>query len=202
MTITEDAAKLVDYLDSLGLDGASQVSRGWDHIGAVVVDAALQRRQKYEGTVKPRVMQLIETWPDAHTVSGFRRRMDSGELSNVIRWKSRARLTQIVDITSVLECQSIETVNEFRDRLVDPSLRSTLRAALRAVRNVGPKTLDYFDILAGIPTGVAIDSRIRAATSAAGIKNTSYTYLAAVIREAAKTQGWRAGDLDAALWKK
>lgn len=201
MTITEDSAKLVSYLDSIGLDGATQVTRGWDNVGAVIVDATLQRRQKYEATVKPRVLHLINTWPDAATVSGFRRRIESGELGNVIKWKQGERLTQIADLTSVLESQNIETVDELRERLLEPSKRATLRRALRGVKNVGPKTLDYFDILTGIPTGVAVDVRIRETIKAAGIHNTSYTHVAAVIRDAARTKGWRPGDLDAALWK-
>lgn len=201
MTIADDSAKLLAYMDNHGLNGSNQVTRGWDHIGAIVVDSVLQRRQQYAATVQPRVLRLIKTWPDADTVSGFRTRIESGTLATVIQWKSAARLTQIAELTSVLEDQKIETVDDLRDKLIDPVQRPTLRTALRSVRNVGPKTLDYFDILTGIPSGVAIDVRIRTVTSATGIKDMSYAHLAAVIRDAATSRGWRAGDLDAALWK-
>ncbi|MNR60791.1 hypothetical protein D3C85_1823640 [compost metagenome] len=42
--------------------------------------------------------------------------------------------------------------------------------------------------------------RIRRAAEAAGIEDTSYANMSAVIRAAADSRGWGAGDLDAALW--
>lgn len=67
-------------------------------------------------------------------------------------------------------------------------------------RHEGSTTLDYFGILRGIPTGVAIDVRIRRIISAAGIEDLSYQHISAVIRAAALSRGWPAGDLDVALW--
>lgn len=202
MTIEGDAEKLLAYMDSLGIDASTERTRGWHSIGAIIVDAALQRRQNYARTVRPRVAALVEAWPDADTTSGFRRRLDSGELSKTISWRSPERLTQIDHVTRVLERPDIEieTVNQLQDHLKHPAKRIELRTALRSVRHVGPKTLDYFDILTGIPTGVAIDVRIRRVAEAAGITNKSYDHLAAVIREAARRRGWRPGDLDGTLW--
>jgi hypothetical protein len=202
MTIEGDAEKLLAYMDSLGVDASTHRIRGWDSIGAIVVDAALQRRQNYANTVKPRVAALAAAWPDAETTTGFRRRLNTGKLSEVINWPTPGRLAQIDHITNVLEHDdiAIETVQELRDHLKHPAERTALRKALRAVRHVGPKTLDYFDILSGIPSGVAIDLRIRRVAKAAGIDNLSYDHLAAVIREAARRRGWRPGDLDGTLW--
>ncbi|GAP54112.1 hypothetical protein AHiyo6_06770 [Arthrobacter sp. Hiyo6] len=42
--------------------------------------------------------------------------------------------------------------------------------------------------------------RIRRVAEAAGIEDTSYTNMSAVIRAAADSRAWRAEDLDAALW--
>jgi hypothetical protein len=202
MTIDDDAEKILEYLDSLGLDAATELNRGWQSIGAVVVDASLQRRQNYARTVRPRVAALVTAWPDASTTSGFRRRLKSGKLAEVIRWPKQGRLTQIDELTKVLERPdiAIETVQDLQNHLVDPALRPQLRKSLRTVLHVGPKTLDYLDILSGIPTGVAIDARIRKVTAAAGISNQSYDHLAAVIRRAAEIRGWRPGDLDGTLW--
>ncbi len=90
---------------------------------------------------------------------------------------------------------------ELRVTLGDHAKRAVLREALAVVRHVGPKTLDYMDILSGISTGVAVDVRIRRVVQAAGIEDLSYGHVAAVIRAAAAGRGWRAGDLDAALWQ-
>ena len=65
---------------------------------------------------------------------------------------------------------------------------------------MSPKTLDYVDTLTGLATGETTDVRIRRAAGAAGIEDTSYANMSAVIRAAADSRGWRAEDLDAALW--
>ena len=200
MTIDGDTAKLLAFIESHGIDASSEASRGWASIGAIIVDASLQRRQNYEATVKPRVDALVTAWPDARTTSGFRKRLATGTLSEVIDWPSPGRLAQIDDLTCVLEDQGIETVEELRARLADPAERPVLRDALAGVRHVSPKTLDYIDVLSGLLTQVTTDVRIRRVAEAAGIEDTSYANMSAVIGAAADSRGWRAEDLDAALW--
>ena len=157
MTIDNDAANLPAQLDSHGTDDSIEVSRGWDHIGAIIVDATLQRRQNYHATVRPRVVALVGAWPDAATTSGFRRRLDTGTLSEVISWPSPGRLAQVEDMTRVFESQGIETVVELRGALGAHASRAVLREALGAVRHVSPKTLDYIDTLSGVSTGGAVE---------------------------------------------
>jgi hypothetical protein len=153
MTIDDDSAKLPNLTDAHDTDTPPKISRSWDSIGAIVVDASLQRRQNYAATVKPRVEALIASWPDAETTSGFRQRLATGTLSQIIMWPSPGRLGQIEDLTSVLEDQGIETVEELRARLSDPVARDVLREALAGVRHMGPKSLEYFDLLSGVSTG-------------------------------------------------
>jgi hypothetical protein len=148
-----DPANLPAPAASPGTDASTDVGRGWDHIGAIIVDATLQRRQNYHETVKPRVDALIAAWPDAATTSGFRQRLDTGKLPDVIDWPSPGRLAQMEEITGVFERQGIDTVMELRDALGDPARRTVLREALAAVRHVSPKTLDYIDTLSGTDTG-------------------------------------------------
>lgn len=105
MTIDGDAKKLLAFMDSHYIDGSIEVSRGWGHVGATIVDAALQRRQNYERTVKPRVVSLVAAWPDSETTTGFRRRLSTGKLPEVITWYSPNRLAQIEDMTRVFEDQ-------------------------------------------------------------------------------------------------
>jgi hypothetical protein len=150
MTTENDPAKLPAPVDSQGADASPESSRGWDHIGAIIVDATLQRRQNYNETVKPRVLALVAAWPDAATTSGFRRHLDTGKLSEVIDWPSPGRLAQIEDITRVFERLGIETVVELRGALRDHAKGAALREALAEVRHVSPKTLDYIGTLSGI----------------------------------------------------
>ena len=50
---------LLDYFDRLGLSVLNEL-RGWSHMGAVLADAALQRRADYKAVVLPRVRRLVE----------------------------------------------------------------------------------------------------------------------------------------------
>ncbi|MEC5192800.1 MULTISPECIES: hypothetical protein [unclassified Arthrobacter] len=153
MTISDDNANLPVFMDPQSTDGLVEERRGWDHIGAIIVDATLQRRQNYHETVKPRVFALIEAWPDAATTSGFRKHLDTGKLSEVIDWPSPGRLAQVEDITAVLEREGVDSVPELRDALRDQARRTDVREALAAVRHVSDKTLDYIDTLSGVSTG-------------------------------------------------
>ncbi|NKX55958.1 hypothetical protein [Arthrobacter mobilis] len=200
MTVASDAALLLAHLDSIGVHGRDRVEKGWDHMGANLVDAALQRRQDYGKVVRKRARVLKEAWPDAKTTSGFLDRLATDDLSAVISWSGPDRLKQIADMAEVLKDKRIEEPGDLRAALEDPDRKVELRGALQAIRYVGPKTLDYFDILAGLSTGVAVDRRLLRITDAAGIGRTGYDYVAEVIREAADVRGWRHGDLDAAMW--
>lgn len=158
MTIDKDDANLPASTDAQGSDASTNIRRGWDHIGAIIVDATLQRRQNYHTTVLPRVIAMVEAWPDAATTSGFRRRLATGKLSEVINWPSPGRLAQIEEITYVLERQGIETVVDLRVTLGDDAKRGVLREELATVRHVSPKTLDYIETLSGTTTGAAATS--------------------------------------------
>jgi hypothetical protein len=144
-------------MDSQGAVASPEGSRGWDHIGAIIVDATLQRRQNYNETVKPRVEALIAEWPDAATTSGFRHHLETGKLSEVIDWPSPGRLAQVEDITRVFERLGVETVVELRNALGDHANGAALREALAEVRHVSPKTLDYIGVLSGISTDADVD---------------------------------------------
>ncbi|MET3141569.1 UNVERIFIED_ORG: hypothetical protein ABIB13_001271 [Arthrobacter sp. UYEF2] len=156
MTTDNDAANTPDPMDSHGTDAPTEASRGWDHVGAIIVDSTLQRRQNYNETVKPRVEALVAEWPDAATTSGFRQHLNTGKLSEVIDWPSPGRLAQVEDITRVFERLDIETVTELRGALSDQTKGAVLREALAEVRHVSPKTLDYIGTLSGISTGADV----------------------------------------------
>lgn len=201
---TSDAHSLLAYMDQIGLDGAVQVTRYQQHMGGLIVDSALQRQNRYAATVAPRVSELIAAWPDADTTTGFRRRLDTGGLDGlgkVIRWPKPRRLEQIRSTAELFHQKDIDTVPMLSKKLAEGCVdRDQLRRDLDRIKYIGPKTLDYIDILAGLNDSVAIDSRIEKAATRAGIGNLRYSHLEAVLRHAAGLRDWRVGDLDAVLW--
>jgi hypothetical protein len=198
--VVADAQKLLDYMDRKGLDGGTGVRRSRTHMGGLIVESALQRLQKYTATVVPRANGLIEAWPDAVTTSGFLDRIATGTLSETVRWPEGERLVQMQATAEALAAEGVETVEQLTQQFSDDATRLPMRRVLRRVRDVGPKTTDFIEILAGSQKVAAIDSRIRRATWRASIDRDGYDHLQDVLGHAAAERGWTVGSLDVVQW--
>lgn len=200
LTSQDDLGKVVEYVKSLGLE-PREAERRWDHIGGVIVDASLQPRTKYKTVVLPRVRKVISQWPDAAVLSGFRRRLESDDLSEFLGWRPTSRkLTVITGLTAALHALRIETVRELAACYDGGDREERTRRALRQVNGVGPKTVDYIAILAGSTGHVAVDTHIAGFVRAAGVHSGDYRAINALITRAAGELGCSAGALDAAIW--
>ncbi|TDP37655.1 hypothetical protein DFR75_1045 [Nocardia ignorata] len=200
LTRPDDLGKLVAYVRSLGLE-PREAERRWDHIGGVIVDASLQPRTKYKTVVLPRVRKVISQWPDAAVLSGFRRRLESEDLSGFLRWRSTSRkLAVVTGLTAALDGLGIETVAELAACYDGGEREQQTRRALRQVSGVGPKTVDYIAILTGSTGHVAVDMHIAGFVRAAGVHGGDYRAISALITRAASELGCSVGALDAAIW--
>ncbi|WP_051684255.1 hypothetical protein [Blastococcus sp. URHD0036] len=197
MDIDEAAVLLLRHLDASGIT-VTERTRGWNHMGALICDAALQPRTRYRTVVEPRVRALRAAWPDADTVSRFADRLRTSDIGTALNWRGPRKLRVIHELTAALQHEGVETVSDLRQRLAAED--GLLRARLREVRRVGPKTVDYLSILAGSPDHVAVDVHINGFVLDAGIPSLTYSECVAVVRSAAAMRGWAAGDLDAAIW--
>lgn len=195
MTIDDDVAKLANHVRSTLGEGPFLRAGGWHHMGAVICDAILQQARHYRRWVRPRVKDLQEAWPDAHTVTRFRARTSEGELGAVLRTTNRRKLSAIVAITALLVESRVETRDELRAWLKKDGSRS----ALLAVHGVGPKTVDYLSSLVG-GSHVAVDVHLRAFARQAGVGATTYHKLRRVYEETADRLGHDRGGLEHAVW--
>lgn len=197
---SENAAlRLLAYADSVALEPRTE-ARGWTHMGAIICDAALQPRSKYKTTVRPRIRRLIEVWPEADTVTRFRMRLQTDDISEALRWRGPTKLKVIRDMSETLDQAGVDTANELRLGLAESDTGQGLRSRLRAIHRVGPKTIDYLSILSGSLDHVATDVHVRGFMTLAGVPPLSYQNCVEVIRRAATMRGWRPGALDAAIW--
>lgn len=189
------------YLRAEGIEPSEDV-RGWDHMGALIVDAALQPRTRYTTTVLPRARKVRVEWPDAATTSGLRARLDTVDLPIFLSWRRTSpKITKIYELTAVMEQLGVETVDDLAARFRDPALARATRAALRKVSHVGPKTVDYIAILAGSTDHVAVDQHIAMFVRNAGIDGRSYDQIGEIVRAAAAVLDCTPGALDAAIWQ-
>lgn len=151
--------------------------------------------------VRPRVANVITNWPDAATLSGFRKRLDSENLAEFLTWRATSRkLTVITDLADTLYELGIETVRDMADHYDGHEREHRIRTALRRVKFVGPKTIDYLAILTGSTAHVAVDTHITRFVHAAGIRTRDYVATNALIIHTARELGCSAGALDAAIW--
>ncbi|KAA8885645.1 hypothetical protein F3087_28860 [Nocardia colli] len=188
------------HFAALGLE-CREVERRWDHIGGLIVDAALQPRTKYQKIVLPRVRRVIADWPDADALEGFIRRLDAHDLADFLSWKRTSRkLTVIRDLTATLSALELHTVSELGAAYDGADRERDTRCALRQIRFVGPKTVDYIAILAGSSNHVAVDTHIIGFVRDAGVRAGDYQAVGGLIRQVADELGCSVGALDAAIW--
>lgn len=198
--VAADARLVAALVSRTGLQPRDD-ERTWNHMGALIVDAALQPRTRYKTVVWPRARKIRDEWPDASTTAGFATRLASVDLPTYLAWRPTSpKITKIHDLTSAMTDLRIDTVGELASRLSAPTGDREVRSALRRVRHVGPKTLDYIAILAGSTDQVAVDQHIAAFVRAAGAQARSYDDVAAVVKAAATDMGCSPGALDAAIW--
>jgi hypothetical protein len=185
-------------LDRIG-PGPFEPVTGWRHVGAVITDAVLQAGMRYT-TVKQRVDGLVKQWPDASTLAGFRRRIQSEGLSEVLDWSGK-KLDTIAALTDrlsseVVDGRSLDTVADLRIWLTDPENPPSLRT----IKGIGAKTENYLCSVSGL-SAVAIDVHLRSFAAEAGVRERSYLELRRLYEATAHCMGVDAGALDHAVWE-
>jgi hypothetical protein len=165
-------------------------------MGAVICDASFHARRKYVSTIRPRLLHLQAEWPDADTVRGFQARLTTEPLAAVMNFNSPARVATAHAITHLLVASGVDTradLHAWLDHHVN-------RAALRALKGVGPKTVDYIGNLVG-RSQVAVDVHLRAFAADAGVPSMGYAELRAVYESTAPLLGHEPGGLEHAVWR-
>lgn len=196
MTPLSSVQRLADHIRTTLGDGPFPPPGGWIHMGAVICDASFQARRKYESTIRPRILQLQSAWPDAATVRGFQARLATEDLATAMNFNSLHRVTTAHGITDLLAENGVDTRDDLHEWLAHQANRS----ALRAVKGVGPKTVDYIANLVG-RSQVAVDVHLRAFAADAGVSDLRYEQLRAVYESTATGLGHEPGGLEHAVWR-
>jgi hypothetical protein len=99
-------------------------------------------------------------------------------------------------ITDLLAAHGVDTCEDLHTWLD----HQANRVALRTVKGVGPKSIDYIGNLVG-RSHVAVDVHLRAFAVDAGVPDLPYDQLRAVYEEAASLLGHDKGGLEHAVWR-
>ncbi|REJ91782.1 MAG: hypothetical protein DWQ35_13850 [Planctomycetota bacterium] len=100
-----------------------------------------------------------------------------------------------MELTQLLLEHSVETEADVAEWLTSAENVESLKM----VRGIGPKSVDYFKMLVGIPA-VAVDRHLRQFVAAAGIGVRDYSGVQDLINKAASQLGANAAGLDYAIW--
>ena len=192
----KEAELLTHYIETLpDFNMQEDVATGYDHMGAILVDAVLQAGIRYDTVVWPRVEAVLAAYPDAKTTSEFQRVLMITGAPNLLDWSLDRKINTLVDTTQFFVAENIETVDDLRAWLLNPDDIQRLKE----IHGIGPKPADYFKILTGIPTS-AIDRHLYNFLAQAGVEVNGYDEAQRVIRQTAELLNINERTLDYSIW--
>lgn len=198
MDLMADAQKVANHVFSLeGFRVENRARTTYGHMGAIISDGVLQAGLNYENVVAPKVRDLIDRCPEAETTTGFLDAMIRNRLLDLLNWAHPEKPKRIMTITCLLHSLRVDTEDSFRDWLAKPESD----ALLMQVRGVGPKTVDYFKMLAGLPS-IPVDRHVRAFVSSAGVNRKRYEEIQQIIVLAADLLRVERNTFDRAIWSR
>ena len=198
MNFAKEARLLVNYIE--GLNSFNKIHKpnklAYKHIGALYTDISLQSGLNYNNIVRPRVLNVLNKYPNANTVSAFNKLIDSTGLNNIIKWDHPTKLQRVYDIITYSICNDIESCTDLRNHLVI----NANRLKLLQIKGIGPKTLDYTLKLLSFDT-VAIDRHIKVFVQEAGIRTNEYAEIKNIVEYAADFMNISRSSIDYSIWK-
>jgi hypothetical protein len=167
-----------------------------DTWGATIANAILQANRDYKLAVKPRVNRILRTYPDAQTTNSLLELLEYITIGEFLDYQSAIRAQGFKEVADLLLEEGVETTSDLRHWLTYPESV----AKLRAINGIGPKTVDYLKILAGIPA-IAIDRRLLKFLSMAGVNSLNYGNAQDIIGLACDILGYDRAHFDHSIWQ-
>lgn len=198
MNFAKEARQLVNYIECLDTFNIIDIPNkpSYSHIGGLFTDIVLQTGLNYNNIVKPRVLKIINHYPDAYNVKGFSKIIENKGLSELINWKHPTKLQRIINLITFAKINNIDTCNELRVFLTSMVNRSLLLE----INGFGPKTLDYALKLLNFDT-VAVDRHIASFVKRAGINIQNYYHIKSIVEYAADFMNISRTSIDYSIWR-
>lgn len=196
MTLS-DPEKLTLFVKSLpNFKFYETIDGNYGHMGATIADAILQANLRYSTHVKPRVDRILAEYPDVHTTSAVLHLLKSIKATKFLNWRGEDRAERFSRVLDLFEAEGIEDEEALRAWL---SNKSNL-PKLRAIKGIGPKTIDYFQILVGVSTS-AVDRHLLNFLALAGLAPRGYQDAQCIINAAADIQSIDRAKFDHSIWQ-
>ena len=168
----------------------------YDHMGAVIADSILQSGLNYKTVVRPRVMEILERFPEKSTTSTLVSLVERGETSAFLNWTHHQKIERFIRTVHFLSEMEIETTHDLHDQLATKQFGFELQS----LKGIGPKTVDYMACLVGVDS-IAIDRHVRSFAKRTGIGSDDYYFLQKVFCYAADLLELSRRDFDSWIWR-
>ncbi|WP_434212380.1 hypothetical protein [[Pseudomonas] boreopolis] len=183
--------------DEGALAGAKDTRPVCEHLGAVLADAVLQAGLNYTTVVRPRVLQILRSYPEHDTISSLMSVVRDGHTRTFLNWYHHQKVARFEALVSFLRARDVETVHDLRNCLANEKFCDEVQT----LNGVGPKTVDYMACLVGIDS-IAVDRHIRTFARAAGVENDDYHFLRQSFCCAADLLSLPRREFDYWLWRR
>jgi len=165
------------------------------HLGAALADAILQAGLNYRTIVKPRIDRIEQNYPCAANLSGLKAIVENGLLGEFLLWTHPVKISRFTQLVALLGAEGVDNTTDLREWLE----HSEARDKVLSLAGLGPKTHDYLCCLVGIDR-IAVDRHIKTFAREAGVLDSDYHDLQAIVSCAADLLGLRRRDFDAWIW--
>jgi hypothetical protein len=192
------ARRIADYATELGAEFDNvEVRPAYEHIGALLADSVLQAGLNYNSVVFPRVAAILKLFPELDRVSALNEMVLRGETSSFLNWTHAEKVGRFDALVCFMSRTGVEDVVDLRASLRDGGFVE----AIREVRGVGPKTVDYMACLVGLDS-VAVDRHVRTFAKRVGVMEEDYDFLRSVFCYAADLLSVSRREFDAWVWRR
>lgn len=192
-----NARKIVDFISNLYSFELFEVSSVpvYTHIGALYTDVILQSGLNYEHVVKPRVIRVLQSYPEACTLSLFHALLESEGSATVLQWNHFEKIQRMDRFIHFSMSQGIDSIYDLihfisiahnQDKVIE-------------LKGIGPKTLDYLMKLLGFDT-IAVDRHIYKFVKLAGVTELDYNNTKLTVGFAADLLDLSKKTLDYSIW--
>lgn len=168
-----------------------------DHMGAILADSVLQAGLNYMTVVRPRVLNILQKYPNTDTISLLLKLIRNKQTGEFLNWQHHEKVTRFENLVVFLKDWGIEDAQDLRANLKGAHFCSQVQA----VNGVGPKTVDYMACLIGIDS-IAVDRHVRTFAKTVGIDNSDYHFLRRSFCCAADLLEMPRREFDSWLWRR
>lgn len=192
------ARRVADYAKELGIDvNRFEIRPAYNHMGALLADSILQAGLKYHSVVRPRILTILTDYPDLSRTSNLIKLVERRDTSAFLNWTHQEKVDRFEALVLFLGDASVEHVDDLKGALQD----SEFATALRGVRGIGPKTVDYMGCLVGMES-IAVDRHVRTFAKRVGVMEDDYEFLKMVFCYAADLLSVPRREFDAWVWQR